>query len=241
MELADELAVLAAGAVEVEGRVLASSNQALYVSVTLDGVTLPACYKAGAGERRLWDFPEGLWRREVAAYELDAALGTGLVPATVGRDDMPYGPGSLQLWVDDNGEDHYFTLRERADLADWFADPRGLRRRRQQRRPKVRARPLRRRALLGHRQRAVLPRPRQAAHRRLGVRRRPPRPGPGRAPGALRRGRRRAGRALARPGRGRPDPRARRRAVRRGRLPGARRGLRVAAVALAARLARRPG
>ncbi len=121
MDRADELRVLAAGAVEVEGRVVTSSNQALYVSVTLDGVTLPACYKAGAGERRLWDFPAGLWRREVAAFELDAALGTDLVPATVGRDDLPYGPGSLQLWVDDNGEDHYFTLRERPGLAGWFA------------------------------------------------------------------------------------------------------------------------
>ncbi|HEV2426615.1 MAG TPA: phosphatidylinositol kinase [Acidimicrobiales bacterium] len=118
----DELAVLAAGAIEVEGRVVASSNQALYVTVTLDGVTLPACYKAGAGERRLWDFPGGLWRREVAAYVLDDVLGTGLIPPTVGRDDLPFGPGSLQLWVDDNGEDHYFTLRSREELGGWFAD-----------------------------------------------------------------------------------------------------------------------
>ena len=48
-------------------------------------------------------------------------LGTDLVPTTVGRDDAPYGPGSLQWWVDDNQEDHYFTLRDRPEFRDWFA------------------------------------------------------------------------------------------------------------------------
>jgi uncharacterized repeat protein (TIGR03843 family) len=69
----------------------------------------------------LWDFPDGLWRREVAAYELDVALETGLVPTTVGREDGPFGVGSLQWWVDDNEEDHYFTLREHPQFHDWFA------------------------------------------------------------------------------------------------------------------------
>ena len=57
----------------------------------------------------------------MAAYELDVALGTDLVPTTVGRDDVPFGPGSLQWWVDDNVEDHYFTLRDDAEFHDWFA------------------------------------------------------------------------------------------------------------------------
>ena len=48
-------------------------------------------------------------------------LGTDLVPTTVARDDAPYGPGSLQWWVADNQEDHYFTLRERAEFRHWFA------------------------------------------------------------------------------------------------------------------------
>jgi len=115
------LDVLARGAIEVEGRVIGSSNQALLVRVTTPSASVRACYKAEAGERPLWDFPDGLWRREVAAYELDVALATGLVPPTVGRDDAPFGPGSLQLWVEDNGEDHYFTLRERPEFAEWFA------------------------------------------------------------------------------------------------------------------------
>jgi uncharacterized repeat protein (TIGR03843 family) len=113
--------LLSKGSIEVEGRVSGSSNQALLVSVTLDGVRAQACYKAEAGERPLWDFTDGLWRREVAAYELDRLLDTDLVPTTVARDDAPFGTGSLQWWVDDNLEDHYFTLRERSELHEWFA------------------------------------------------------------------------------------------------------------------------
>ncbi|MGA4842971.1 SCO1664 family protein [Streptomyces sp. G45] len=60
-----------------------------------------ACvYKPVAGERPLWDFPDGtLAQREVAAYEVSEALGWGLVPPTVLRDG-PYGQGMVQLWID---------------------------------------------------------------------------------------------------------------------------------------------
>ena len=121
MDRADEATLLRAGVIEVEGRVRGSSNQALLVSVTLEGTCGLACYKSEAGERPLWDFPDGLWRREVAAYELDVQLGTDLVPTTVAREDAPYGPGSMQWWVEDNEHDHYFTLRERVEFDDWFA------------------------------------------------------------------------------------------------------------------------
>ncbi|HVA70549.1 MAG TPA: phosphatidylinositol kinase [Acidimicrobiales bacterium] len=117
----EQRTLLSQGAIEVQGRVVGSSNQALLVSLTLDGVSTLACYKSEVGERPLWDFPDGLWRREVAAFELDAQLGTDLVPTTVGRDDGPFGPGSYQWWVGDNLEDHYFTLRERPEFHDWFA------------------------------------------------------------------------------------------------------------------------
>jgi hypothetical protein len=117
----DQQDLLSHGTIEVEGRVAGSSNQALLVTVTLDGVEAQACYKSEAGERSLWDFPDGLWRREVAAYELDLVLGTDLVPTTVVRSDAPFGIGSLQWWVDDNLEDHYFTLRDRPELYEWFA------------------------------------------------------------------------------------------------------------------------
>lgn len=118
----EQRTLLTKGSIEVEGRVAGSSNQALLVKVTLGGVSAQACYKAEAGERPLWDFPDGLWRREVAAYELDVVLETDLVPTTVTREDAPFGIGSLQWWVDDNLEDHYFTLRERPEFYDWFAD-----------------------------------------------------------------------------------------------------------------------
>jgi hypothetical protein len=117
----EQRTLLSKGSIEIEGRVSGSSNQALLVTVTLEGRSARACYKAEAGERSLWDFSDGLWRREVAAYELDVVLATDLVPTTVARDDAPFGIGSLQWWVDDNLEDHYFTLRDMEELSPWFA------------------------------------------------------------------------------------------------------------------------
>ena len=68
--------------------------------------------QAHRGERPLWDFPTGLFKREVAAYELSEALGWGLVPRTVLRAEGPLGEGSLQEFVDADFEQHYFTLYE---------------------------------------------------------------------------------------------------------------------------------
>ena len=69
--------------------------------VTLDGVRLRCVYKPVAGERPLWDFPDGtLAGREVAAYLLSAATGWDLVPPTVLRDG-PLGPGACQLWIEE--------------------------------------------------------------------------------------------------------------------------------------------
>lgn len=71
-----------------------------------------AVYKPRDGERPLWDFPAGsLHRREVAAALVDRAMGAGLVPDTVLRDDAPFGPGSLQRFVPHDAELHYFSLR----------------------------------------------------------------------------------------------------------------------------------
>jgi len=71
-----------------------------------------AIYKPAKGERPLWDFPRGLWKREVAAYELSSSLGWDVVPPTAARLDGPLGPGSLQYCVDAVGDEHYFTLLE---------------------------------------------------------------------------------------------------------------------------------
>ncbi|HET6873898.1 MAG TPA: SCO1664 family protein, partial [Acidimicrobiales bacterium] len=89
-----------------------SSNNTFLVTVTGDDVRVPAIYKPGRGERPLWDFPDRLYRREVAAYELSEALGWGFVPPTVELEDGPLGGGSLQLFVDADFEQHYFTLLE---------------------------------------------------------------------------------------------------------------------------------
>jgi uncharacterized repeat protein (TIGR03843 family) len=104
--------VLERGRVEVHGRIAGSSNVTLLVTCATDGAELLAVYKPLAGERELWDFPPGLHRREVAARVLSEWLGWELVPETVVRQDAPFGEGSLQRVVDEDGVSHYFTLRE---------------------------------------------------------------------------------------------------------------------------------
>ena len=88
-----------------------SSNGTFLVGVTLGEETGLAVYKPGRGERPLWDFPGGLYRREVAAWVLSELLGWGLVPETILRDG-PLGEGSVQRFVQADFEQHYFTLLE---------------------------------------------------------------------------------------------------------------------------------
>jgi uncharacterized repeat protein (TIGR03843 family) len=97
--------VLTRGVLEPEGRLLDASNTTLRCWATLDGVKLRCVYKPVAGERPLWDFPDGtLAGREVAAYLVSAATGWDLVPPTVHRDDGPLGPGACQLWIEEEGD-----------------------------------------------------------------------------------------------------------------------------------------
>ena len=61
--------------------------------------SIDCVYKPVAGERPLWDFPDGtLAGREVAAYVVSEALGWDVVPPTVLRGDAPAGPGMVQAW-----------------------------------------------------------------------------------------------------------------------------------------------
>ncbi len=106
------LKLLAAGAVEILGRMPWSSNGTFLAQVTSEESSTMAIYKPGRAERPLWDFPDGLWRREVAAFVLARALGWEMVPETVTRGDAPLGVGSLQRFVDADFEHHYFTLLE---------------------------------------------------------------------------------------------------------------------------------
>lgn len=109
----DALELLNQGSIEVVGRMPYSSNATLLVKIGLDGKAINAIYKPERGERPLWDFPDGLYRREAAAYVLSAALGWELIPPTVVRVDAPYGVGSFQLFIDADFEQHYFSLCER--------------------------------------------------------------------------------------------------------------------------------
>lgn len=108
------LAVLGAGEISMVGRMPWSSNATFLVDVEapeeLD-FPIQAVYKPVRGERRLWDFPPGLHRRERACFLLSEALGWDLVPPTIIRDG-PLGEGSLQLFVLADFEQHYFTLRD---------------------------------------------------------------------------------------------------------------------------------
>jgi hypothetical protein len=100
IDVATALRLLTDGTLEVEGRLVDASNATLYCEVQLDGIAAACVYKPIAGERPLWDFPEGtLAHREVAAYVVSEALGWGIVPPTVLRDG-PFGPGMCQLWID---------------------------------------------------------------------------------------------------------------------------------------------
>jgi uncharacterized repeat protein (TIGR03843 family) len=77
------------------------------------GGTGLAVYKPREGEAPLWDFPTGsLYLRETAAFELSRAIGWDIVPPTVVRDG-PMGVGSVQLFIDADLEQNYFTMRDR--------------------------------------------------------------------------------------------------------------------------------
>ncbi len=98
--------VLRVGELELLGRILESTNHALFASVTRacpdpePPVAVEAIYKPVRGERPLDDFPDGtLARREVAAWLVSEASGWGIVPPTVLRTG-PFGEGMVQLWID---------------------------------------------------------------------------------------------------------------------------------------------
>ena len=95
----DALELLERGEMTVQGRITTASNATLYCAIELDGVTAACVYKPVAGERPLWDFPDGtLAQREVATYLVAAATGWDPVPPTVLREG-PVGTGMVQLWI----------------------------------------------------------------------------------------------------------------------------------------------
>jgi len=100
LSAAEVRTVLTEGDLVIEGRLMDASNTTLYAVATHSAVSLTCVYKPVAGERPLWDFPDGtLAGREVGAYLVSEATGWDVVPPTVMRDG-PLGPGACQLWID---------------------------------------------------------------------------------------------------------------------------------------------
>lgn len=112
------LALLSHGRAELVGRMPYSSNATFLVNLEHDDLKAQAIYKPAAGESPLWDFPDGLFRREVAAFVTSETLGWDLVPPTVVRDTLDHGIGSLQLFMPCHFAEHYFSLREESDEHD---------------------------------------------------------------------------------------------------------------------------
>ena len=98
MSAAAGAAALRDSRLEIVGKFVDASNVTL-LAQTPDGSR--CVYKPTSGERPLWDFPAGtLSGREVAMYQLAAALGWDVVPATVLRPDGPLGAGVCQRYVE---------------------------------------------------------------------------------------------------------------------------------------------
>lgn len=82
------------GELTLTGRITTASN-GTFIGTIED---TPVVYKPIAGERPLWDFPDGsLAHRELAAYQVARALGWDLVPTTW-LGEGPFGPGMMQRW-----------------------------------------------------------------------------------------------------------------------------------------------
>ena len=102
------LRALHEGVLDLQGRIMPASNATFLAEAVLGGtpdsslaeVRVRCVYKPTAGERPLWDFPDGtLAARERAAYLVSEALGWHVVPPTILRDG-PHGPGMVQLWCE---------------------------------------------------------------------------------------------------------------------------------------------
>ncbi len=109
--LTEAINVIKNGKVDSEvGLMRWGSNYTFLVNVTLGDTQLLGVYKPRQGERPLWDFPDGtLCNRETASYVTSDALGWDIVPPTVLRDGSR-GIGSVQLFIDHDPEEHYFTF-----------------------------------------------------------------------------------------------------------------------------------
>jgi uncharacterized repeat protein (TIGR03843 family) len=95
--MATDVNLLETGELEIIGRLVDASNASLLCKLPNERKVI---YKPIAGERPLWDFPNGnLASREVAAYYLSEVGNFNVVPRTVLREG-PFGLGAVQEWVE---------------------------------------------------------------------------------------------------------------------------------------------
>ena len=87
------------GNLTVVGRLVDASNATLLANVEGSDPLIEVIYKPVAGERPLWDFPDGnLANREYSAYLLSDLADFNIVPYTVLREG-PFGFGMVQEWI----------------------------------------------------------------------------------------------------------------------------------------------
>jgi hypothetical protein len=87
------------GDLMVVGRLVDASNATLLANIEGSDPLIEVIYKPVAGERPLWDFPDGnLANREYAAYLLSDLAKFNIVPYTVLREG-PFGFGMVQEWI----------------------------------------------------------------------------------------------------------------------------------------------
>jgi uncharacterized repeat protein (TIGR03843 family) len=105
------------GDLVLHGRVMPASNATFVGEVC--GTTV--VYKPIAGERPLWDFPDGtLADRERGAYLVSEAFGWDVVPLTFLRDG-PHGLGMVQLWQEPaEGEEAVTIVRSLRERPGWL-------------------------------------------------------------------------------------------------------------------------
>ncbi|TKJ32021.1 SCO1664 family protein [Blastococcus sp. CCUG 61487] len=114
---AEALHLLRTGEIDLEGRMLDASNVTLVGAIRSGDLGAECVYKPVAGERPLWDFPDGtLAGREISAFLVSEASGWRVVPPTVLRDG-PFGPGMVQLWIDGNDDVDLAAFVRRDDPA----------------------------------------------------------------------------------------------------------------------------
>jgi uncharacterized repeat protein (TIGR03843 family) len=106
--------ILRTGELTLHGRIMPASNATFVGEIGERRIV----YKPVAGERPLWDFPDGtLAQREEAAYLVSEAFGWDIVPLTFRRDG-PHGPGMVQLWQEPDSVQEAVTLVAENDVPD---------------------------------------------------------------------------------------------------------------------------